>query len=429
MTTTQEPAPRTLVLTWALGLYAVTTLVSMAVMSVGAGIAAFGLLYFYGGPRPIVEAFATELKRIESKRYLIAASALAAACVLSLLVAKFFPLGYGGRVSQVHLLSNSAKLWYLFWPIPLVVGLRALAPEGRTRVLQAWLLAFGLLAVIGIAQFWTGWPRPQFIPESPTHFHTTLFLGFHLTVASLLIFPCFVALDLARGSFGKGPARRVLGGSFAFWTALSTAGLIALFLTYSRTLWVALPIGLIVWGMLSLPRRGRWALAVALLVLAGAATQIPSMRSRFSWGGAQYSIVTREDLWLANLAMLRDRPVTGVGWQHNQELSGYYLMETLHKDDVFSGHAHNNILDVLGGTGALGFVAWVFWCAVVLRLAWRLAWKKSPSGIGAPFGAGLFSAWIVFHVNGLTQVNFWDAKVTHQMMWVTAWLLLAGETE
>jgi hypothetical protein len=245
-------AHRALVLTWALGFYAVMTLVSMAAMSVGAGGALLGLLYFFGGPRALVEAIGVELKLVETRRYFIAASALAVACVLSLVVAKLDPLGYGGRVSKIHIFSNSAKLWYLFWPLPLVVGLRALSPAARTRVLQAWLSAFGVMAVIGIAQFWTGWPRPQFIPESPTHFHTTLFLGFHLTVASLLIFPCFVALDLARGAFGSG--RRLLGGSGMLWAALSAAGLVALFFTYSRTLWVALPIGLFVWGLLSLPR-------------------------------------------------------------------------------------------------------------------------------------------------------------------------------
>ena len=45
----------------------------------------------------------------------------------------------------------------------------------------------------------------------------------------------------------------------------------------------------------------------------------------------------------------------------------------------------------------------------------------------APLAKGWACAWIVFHLNGLTQVNFWEAKVQHQMAWVIAWsLLFAG---
>ncbi|MBU6376699.1 MAG: hypothetical protein KGQ59_11925, partial [Bdellovibrionales bacterium] len=33
------------------------------------------------------------------------------------------------------------------------------------------------------------------------------------------------------------------------------------------------------------------------------------------------------------------------------------------------------------------------------------------------------AAFIVFHLNGLTQVNFWEGKVQHQLFWVVAWVL------
>jgi len=92
-------------------------------------------------------------------------------------------------------------------------------------------------------------------------------------------------------------------------------------------------------------------------------------------------------------------------------------MDKFHSNDVFSGHAHNNLIDMLGGTGAIGTAAWLFWCAVVLVITLRAARKN------AGFARGLLCAWIVFHINGLTQVNFWDAKVEHQMAWMLAWTL------
>jgi O-antigen ligase len=128
-------------------------------------------------------------------------------------------------------------------------------------------------------------------------------------------------------------------------------------------------------------------------------------------------ILTREELWTANLDFFKARPLTGVGWHHNIELSGYYLMEKHQITQVFSGHAHNNLLDMLGGTGLLGTVAWIAWC--VLAFAMLIPLARNGEG----FARGLFCAWIVFQLNGLTQVNFWEAKVLHQIAWVTAWAL------
>jgi hypothetical protein len=39
---------------------------------------------------------------------------------------------------------------------------------------------------------------------------------------------------------------------------------------------------------------------------------------------------------------------------------------------------------------------------------------------------GILSALIVFQINGLTQVNFWEAKVQHQLMWMVGWILFGA---
>ncbi|MDR3607340.1 MAG: O-antigen ligase family protein [Oligoflexia bacterium] len=392
----------------ALGLYSVTTLTSMAIMSIGATLALLSLVVFFAGRFGL--ALREEVARPNGRLYLLAASGLAFACILSLVVGKLDPMAYGGKFSQVHVLRDSLKLWYLFWPIPLAAGLRALGGSRRDSVLRSWMIAFGVVSLIGIAQFWTGWPRPQWIPGTNRHYHATLFLGHHLSVASSLIFPFFVSLDLALRSLKK--REKVLGFAAPVWIALAAAGLCTLFFTYSRTLWVALPLGIVLWVLFSLPARRAIFLALAFAVAGAALTQVPIVKERLFYGGG---FSTRAELWRANLDMFHDRPFTGVGWLHNQETSGYYLMNKFQSTDVFSGHAHNNVLDVLGGTGAIGLVFWLFWSAVALILAWRAR---------AVWGPGLFCAWLVFQMNGLTQMNFWDAKVTHQMMLAMAWLVL-----
>jgi len=35
-------------------------------------------------------------------------------------------------------------------------------------------------------------------------------------------------------------------------------------------------------------------------------------------------------------------------------------------------------------------------------------------------GLGLVGGWFCLQINGMTQANFWDAKVMHQIGWVTA---------
>ena len=292
-----------------------------------------------------------------------------------------------------------------------MIGLRRLNPTDQKWVLHTWLAAFGVLSLLGVTQFFHGWPRPQRIPGEVEHFHTTLFLGHHLSVASIFIFPLFVALDSAWNFRGK-PR-----GKFLFLLAFGL-GLLALFFTYSRTLWIALPLGLLVWVLWRLPKK--WSLAtIGVGIICGILlTQYPPIQKRIHDG---LGVGTRQNLWSANWEFFEQRPLTGVGWRHNHELAGYYLMEKLQTNDVFSGHAHNNALDMLGGMGGLGLLAWIAWCGGAL---WLLLRKSSQKSLLSDFAVGLVCAWLVFQINGLTQVNFWEAKVQHQMAWIIAWSLL-----
>ena len=383
------------------GTYLASTLVSMAAMSIGAAVFLACLAYSLGGAKPLWDKLKETAREPAMRIYLWLAATLAAACALSLVSGLVFPLGYGGKSVSIHLGQDLPKLWYLVWPLPLVAGWRALGEAARVRTLRTWLLFFGLISVIGIAQFFTGWPRPQLIPGT-THFHATMFLGHHLSTASIWIFPFFICLEGAR----RGGLAERLGlprGSLATLAALSAT---TLMLTWSRTLWVALPAAVLVWAWLSLPRKVSASVTVALAIAMAAASQHPVIQQRYADG---YGLMTRMELWKANLEFLKQRPVLGVGWRHNNELSGYYLMNLTGSPDVFSGHAHNNVLDFLAGTGGAGTLAWLAWCVGILWLLYRPA---PPSALRR----ALLCAWIAFHINGLTQLNFWEGKVTHQMM-------------
>lgn len=390
------------VLVWGLGIYAALSLISMATMSMGAGVLLVALLIHTGGPKPLVVRLASSIRDV--KTFGLLTLAFVMACVLSLICAKIWPLQIGPHVESVHFFKFAAKLWYFAWVFVLWFALKCCSPKDRQRVLEVWLLTFVVLAVIGVIQFFTGWPRPQPIPDGSGHFHATLFLGHHLSVASILIFPFFALLDFPSHTTAW-KVLRVVG---------LTLGCATLFFTFSRTLWVALPFGILVWILLRFQWRERIALIALILVGAGAAYQVPQIRARLQHS---MGIHEREDLWEANWFLFKSRPLTGVGLRQNEDLSGYYLMEKYHSTDVFQGHAHNNILDVLSTTGVIGLVAFLVWW---ISIFWMLA-KNVKSN---QFGRAFFAAFVVYQLNGLTQVNFWEAKVQHQLMWAVAWVLL-----
>lgn len=401
-------------LTWAFSFYAVCTLFSMAAMSYGALMLALALVFCSGGPALFFKLFCKELEKKESRFYFWISFALTLACAISLIFAHYFPLKYGSFQVEVHFLKDMAKCWYLFWPLPLAMGLRLLPQSSQNRIIQFWLLFFGLLSLLGVFQHFWGWPRPQMIPGHEPFYHVTLFLGHHLSVSSIYIFPFFISLLLIfalRPEDHFGLPRWIL-------VVISLLGFIALFLTYSRMLWIALPVGLLFCILWVVPSKWKWVICGAVFSILMILAQLQPLQKRMQ---NALGVESRYHLWDANLEFFKARPLTGSGWHHNLELSGYYLQNKLIAEKVFSGHAHNNFLEMLGGTGALGLLTWLLWCSFIFWILWRVRHSTGPI-----FSKGLICAWTVFHLNGITQVNFWESKVLHQIMWMTAWILVWG---
>jgi O-antigen ligase len=402
----------------AMVLYAVLSLVSMATMNIGAAILIGALLFAPPGPRAFAQELRVAMKDRAVRLYAWASVAVIMAMKLSLIVAKFFPLSYGGKFATVHLPGDAMKAWYFTLPLFLLVGWRRLKESQRARVLQAWVLAFGVLSVVGIFQVFTGWPRQQPNPQFADHFHTSLFFGHHLSTANILIFPFFASLDFfaarlsSRRKKGEG-----LGVHPLILGVVLLVGVATLFFTYSRTLWIALPLGMLLWLGIQLPWK-KFILVVSLLAALGwGVTRTETVQRRID---TVMGIRQRKELWDANWEFFRQRPLTGVGYGKNQELSGYYLL-SIHpeKQSVFSGHAHNLYLEILAGMGILGVLAFLFWFGVLGRVLAQGLRGVAPLS----FPVGMLCAWVVFLINGLTQVNFFEGKVTHQVMWCTALIL------
>ncbi len=333
-----------------------TTLTSMAFMNCAAGLLAIILLR----EKPISRM----------PLYTWSSVILAAACLISLVWNHFNP-PYGKPAP----LGEIAKTWYLFWPLLLMRGFDRLDEQDFLKLKQIFLFFFGGIAIVGIVQFFTGWVRPQGIPD--THFfHATVFLGHHLTAASVFIFPFFMLFEQ---NILPELQRRLL----------LVLGFLLLMLGFSRTLWVALP-----FGILARSWRTGW-----LFFPLGLTLFLPIVQHRLIDRIGHHE---RFDLWETHKVLFMQSPLVGTGLRHNHTLSGIYLQQKLGQLHVFGGHAHNMLLDMASGTGILGLISWLCWNIVVALLFWR---HSKP----------IFWAFVVFHINGLTQVNFWDGKVQHQL--------------
>lgn len=374
----------------------------MAVMNIGFGIFLICLGIGFGSEKNLRGFFQNLLKEItqpDAKRLGGISIGLYLAIVASLVSCALYPLQYNGHVEGVHA-SDFLKVWYFVIPFLVALAFRGISRAQRDHVFRVWIIAFGLLCVLGLFQFFFGWPRKQWIPFLESRYHVTLFLGHHLSVASIFIFPFFATLDFIRS-----PAQKVLPRKILI--AIALIAVPALFLTFSRILWIALPLGGVVWALLQLPRPLALKLFLGLALLAGGISQVPAIHDRLT---NKIGYGPREHLWDANRDLFLVRPMFGVGFRKNEKIGGNYMIQKWRADKVFQGHAHNNLLEMLAGTGLVGTTFWIAWNLVVFGLIWKGAFQSSTWGIG------LLVAWAVLHLNGITQVNFWESKVMHQMM-------------
>jgi O-antigen ligase len=394
-----------------LALYSLFSLTSMAGMNLGFGLV---FLVFLTAVFQLKKRAFNELCAIpDFKNYLYTGGGLFFTCLLSLSMAKLYPYSYAGHAPEITL-HGFLKIWYLICPLVLAVSFSAQAFDREVNlkfILRTWWSFTLLLLGVGLIQFKTGWIHEQIIPTNPSFHHVTLFFGHHLSTSSIIIFPTFTALALVMGRKKRNLPLPKLE------TATALAGLSILFLSYARTAWLAIPIGIILVLARNLKPKHFAGSLLGLALMIGLGSQTPAMKERIQ---NSMGIQDRFRLWEANLDYFSHRPITGIGWLKTQEMSGFYFKEKdpEHYQSYFWGHAHNNLFEMLGGTGLLGTLAFLAWSLFTFSFALRT--RKLAQEQGHPFfedfSHGVFVALVLLHFNGLTNVTFWEGKVMHQQM-------------
>jgi hypothetical protein len=291
-----------------------------------------------------------------------------------------------------------------------------------------------------------------------------VFLVIASVIAAYAVFQSFTGIDLVR----PGSHRAVQGlpmsqGSIQLWRSAGTFGS-PMGYVYIAGMYACLPLAvalvfpksesrlrrysiiafcLIAASLITTYVRGAWiAMAVAYLVMAGMVSRrflftalatgatafalmyatLAGVRERFqSLFDMQYSSNSeRLFLWKMNLEMFKDYPLLGIGYGENESRAGEYAARMGHPD-AFTGHAHNNYLQMLAGTGLAGFVAYMFFILFFIYLTIRL-WRRLPKEMywARALTLAALGAQIHLHIGGFTECNFKAGATNHNLMLVLA---------
>jgi O-antigen ligase len=324
--------------------------------------------------------------------------------------AAFLVVGAVTALFGVHPLG-SALTWARYAAYPLIAIGTALAcarPDARRLLLWTFVAVAWVAMILGFAQvLGPGGQAFAVADGAPQRAFATLgnpnvyaeYLGALLSIAGVL----------AVRERGVG---RVLAGLTLVAAALSLA------LTYSRGMWLAVAIGVVVasalvdWRILG----GFAAVSLAALVA------VPNVASRlFSMGSTDPTTVSRLQLWRLAWEMASRRPITGYGLgNYMSAVSAAVAAEP----GIFTGSldtlsTHNAYLLVLNEAGVMGLAAF-FW--FVAASAWgcvRAARLLKGDTAARWQNAALTVGIVAFAVNGVTDISYQNPRAA-----VFFWMLL-----
>jgi O-antigen ligase len=316
---------------------------------------------------------------------------------------------------------HGATLWRSFLsPLVVLSAISVEAPGERgtdvkrraLAVVAVWAGAAVLPSVLAWFQFETGvdllreWGlrhrviRP-YAPGSPGKFAAIGFFGWYTLLAQNLTCPLALVGGLvfhARLS----PRARALFGAAAVLIASAVA------LTLSRIAWVALAAAAAAIAALGGRARARVAVpAVAAAFLAMAAAQ-PALRNRLVSALAPSMNEDRMQIWGVCAAVIRDYPLTGIGWGNlHPRVSAYY--DRLAPWALTRAGCHNVFYTLWAEGSLLLFSAGVLYWVLLARAFWRWL-RTAPGPLERGAAAGALAALLALFLNGLFHDVFYSSE-------------------
>ena len=300
-------------------------------------------------------------------------------------------------------------------------GVRLLPREAPLNLVLCACLGLTLSAVVGLLQYRTGIDlvyllhlrsQPALVdaPGVPDRFGAMGFFTSRLTFGhNATVLSTFLLGTLAAGAV---PRRRV-------WIVAGAAvlGLAAVAVTFDRAAYLGVGAAVAVVALFS-ASRVRTALLPALGVMVLLAALHGGIRDRFTSSFSAGSNSDRVFIWSTATQIIRDHPLTGVGFANYPKVGSRYY-DRLDPSFGMRTWAHNLELSTLAEMGPLGLLAllWLFGAAAA-----ALVRRRSSLAVGG------LAALVALFVIGQAHDVIYDTKVMYAL-WLVLGLSLAASPE
>ena len=194
------------------------------------------------------------------------------------------------------------------------------------------------------------------------------------------------------------------------WLGLSSLIILtAIIFSYGRGVWLGLIAGLIFMAILS-SRRLFLSIVAGIIVCSMFILILPS--SEFSQRvvgtfRSKRPVGDRTEFWEGSLRIVRDYPITGVGWEGFRKVYPRYRPVEARESGC---NAHNNFLDVTVDSGLLGLGVFLWFLMTIYKVGFRI-FKKLEDGCFKGIAWGFLGSFTAFLIAGLSQYNFGDSEV------------------
>lgn len=334
---------------------------------------------------------------------------------------------------QVSEPGKTSPVWLLVASYLMPVTVYWIARQSRLSK-QALVTVYGCLTLLGVylavtavaevtEQWWLVFPPQMRDPDAGIHFGRARGPTLQAHNLGIYLAVCLLALWTWRPSL-----RRV--GQLAAILALPLFA-IAIYLTYTRSIWIGLALGGSL--VLGLSLQGRWrplvlgSVVVAGLVVAGLKwDQIMGIEREGGAANARSSVSQRVSFTYVSWKMFLDRPLLGFGFgQYRYSVDPYLSDRTtpLELEAIRGQPHHNTFLALLTETGLVGAGLFVLVLAAWAQRAWRTWHNTTAPGwvrrqgllmlgvLGVYLGPALFFDlaysphvhWLLFLLAGLTS--------------------------
>jgi len=172
---------------------------------------------------------------------------------------------------------------------------------------------------------------------------------------------------------------------------------------------VGLVAGLIVMGILG-NKRLLVSIGAGIIACSIFIKVIPSseLAQRVLWTlRSKQPVGDRIQFWEGSLRIIRDYPITGVGWK------GFRIVYPRYNPTVGDEspcYAHNNFVDLAVESGLFGFGIFLWLLIAIYMVGFRI-FKELEDGYFKGIAWGFLGSFTAFLIAGLSQYNFRDSEV------------------